>query len=118
MIAWLKLRQRNIGPLMDASGWAINSLTKINTPFGASLTSVASIPKDADRSLTDPFRQKRSVWPWVIAVLLVLGLATLGLHKTGYLGKWFGSEAVEVESSETVPEDSPESEPEEPPVTD
>jgi len=126
MIAWLKLRQRNIGPLMDASGWAINSLTKINTPFGASLTSVASIPKDADRSLTDPFRQKRSVWPWVIAVLLVLGLATWGLHKTGVLGKWLGYETVEdysyegelEEGCDYVPPEDSESEPEEPLVTD
>ena len=24
LLAWLKLRQRNLGPLLDANGWAIN----------------------------------------------------------------------------------------------
>lgn len=90
LIAWLKLRQRNIGPLLDASGWAINALTRVNTPFGASLTSVASIPKGAERSMSDPFRQKRRVWPWIVAILLVLGLAAWGLHRSGHLGRWIG----------------------------
>ena len=25
LIAWLKLRQRNIGPILDANGWAVNA---------------------------------------------------------------------------------------------
>lgn len=90
LIAWLKLRQRNIGPLLDASGWAINALTRINTPFGASLTSVASIPRGAERSTSDPFRQKRRIWPWLLAILVVLGFVALGLHRSGHLGQWLG----------------------------
>ncbi|HEX3345514.1 MAG TPA: hypothetical protein VHS09_13115, partial [Polyangiaceae bacterium] len=38
LIAWLKLRQRNIGPLLDANGWAVNALAFINVPFGGALT--------------------------------------------------------------------------------
>ena len=44
LIAWLKLRQRNIGPLLDANGWAVNANAMLNVPFGASLTAVASSP--------------------------------------------------------------------------
>src|SRR6185436_7355748 len=33
-IAWLKLRQRTVGPLLEANGWAINGRVKINIPFG------------------------------------------------------------------------------------
>jgi len=25
IIAWLKMRQRNLGPILDANGWAVNS---------------------------------------------------------------------------------------------
>nr|MBA2538099.1 hypothetical protein [Deltaproteobacteria bacterium] len=38
ILAFIKLRRRNLGPLLDANGWAINALTKINVPFGTVLT--------------------------------------------------------------------------------
>ena len=41
LIAWLKLRQRNLGPILDANGWAVNALTRVNIPLGRSLTSTA-----------------------------------------------------------------------------
>src|SRR6185369_17127179 len=44
VLAWLKLRQRNLGPILDANGWAVNARAKINIPFGASLTNVAKLP--------------------------------------------------------------------------
>jgi len=33
LIAWLKLRQRNVGPILDANGWSVNALAKINIPL-------------------------------------------------------------------------------------
>jgi hypothetical protein len=30
IIAWLKLRQRTLGPILDANGWAVNARAKIN----------------------------------------------------------------------------------------
>ena len=50
LIAWLKLRQRNIGPILDANGWAVNARARINVPFGAALTDVATLP-DGRRAL-------------------------------------------------------------------
>ena len=38
ILAWLKLRKRNLGPILDANGWAVNAKAKINVPFGGSLT--------------------------------------------------------------------------------
>ncbi len=72
LLAWFKLRQRNLGPLLDANGWAVNARAKINIPFGASLTGLAKLPEGAERSLTDPYAEKRSPWPIAIAVLIVL----------------------------------------------
>jgi hypothetical protein len=58
IIAWLKLRQRTLGPILDANGWAINGRVKINIPFGAKLTDVAVLPPGAKRSLEDPYEDK------------------------------------------------------------
>ncbi|MGO9835498.1 MAG: hypothetical protein ACLP1X_14895 [Polyangiaceae bacterium] len=74
LIAWLKLRRRNIGPLLDANGWAVNALARINLPFGEALTGVASLPKGTSRSLRDPFAEKKRPWRFYAFVLLVLGL--------------------------------------------
>jgi hypothetical protein len=85
LIAWLKLRQRNLGPILDANGWAVNGRVKINVPFGGALTSVAKLPPGAERSMEDPYAQKSSLWPKIILVLLVLGLAGYALHRVGWL---------------------------------
>lgn len=71
LLAWLKLRQRNLGPILDANGWAVNTRAKINIPFGTALTGIAQLPKGADRSLTDPYAEKSLKWP---VYLLILGL--------------------------------------------
>ncbi|PTQ90639.1 hypothetical protein [Agitococcus lubricus] len=55
IMAWFKLRQRNLSPILDANGWAVNSSAKVNIAFGESLTMLATLPKGAQRSLKDPF---------------------------------------------------------------
>ncbi len=88
IIAWLKLRQRTIGPILDANGWAINGRVRINIAFGASLTKLASLPEGSVRSLEDPFADKKSLWPKMF-VLIVLLLALLYvLNSRGVLYNW------------------------------
>ena len=80
-IAWLKLRQRTLGPILDGNGWAVNGRVKINIPFGSALTETATLPPGAKRSLEDPYedkeaaRQKRRVI--FLIVLIVLGSAAI-----------------------------------------
>lgn len=81
VIAWLKLRQRTLGPILDANGWAINGRVKINIPFGAALTQMATLPTGAKRSLEDPYedkeasrRQRRLI---VLLILVVLAAAAI-----------------------------------------
>ena len=69
VIAWLKLRQRNLGPILDANGWAVNARARINIPFGASLTGVAKLPPGTQRDLLDPFADKKR--PWKLWLLLL-----------------------------------------------
>jgi hypothetical protein len=71
LLASMKLRRRNLGPLLDANGWAINALTRINIPFGAALTERAALPPGAERSLADPYAEPRRPW-WLLVVIAAL----------------------------------------------
>jgi hypothetical protein len=75
IMAWLKLRKRNLGPILDANGWAVNAKVKINLPFGASLTRVAALPPGAHRDLIDPYAEKKRPWGWYLAIGIILLLA-------------------------------------------
>ena len=70
--AWLKLRKRDLAPVLNANGWAINSRILVNTTFGSTLTSVAKYPKT---KVKDPYRKKTSVWGILFWILLVCGIA-------------------------------------------
>ncbi len=58
IIAALKLRQRTIGPLLEANGWAINGRVRITSPVGTALTEQALLPPGSHRSLVDPYADK------------------------------------------------------------
>jgi hypothetical protein len=88
LIAWLKLRQRNLGPILDANGWAVNTLTRVNIPLGSSLTELPKLPAGSTRSLVDPYAPKRSPWPRILLVLLVLAAVAWTLYRTNLLHKW------------------------------
>ena len=77
IMAWLKLRKRNLAPLLNANGWAVNAQAFVNITFGATLTKMAQFPKVA---LADPFADKGMAW-WkkllIGVVLLAIGVAAL-----------------------------------------
>ncbi len=77
VLAWFKLRSRNLGPILDANGWAVNARARINIPFGTSLTQLAQLPEGAERALTDPYAEKERPWKTyaVIAVVIFVALA-------------------------------------------
>jgi hypothetical protein len=80
LLAWFKLRSRNLGPILDANGWAINARARINIPFGTSLTQVAQLPPNAERALTDPYAEKKAPWGWYGGILAVLLLAVFAWY--------------------------------------
>ena len=77
IIAAMKLRQRNLGPLLDANGWAVNARALINIPFGGSLTQLARLPAGSERALTDPYAEKQRPWGLysLLALLVAVGFA-------------------------------------------
>lgn len=83
-LAWLKLRRRTLGPVLDASGWAVNSQIPINFMLGSCLTDAAALPPNASRSFDDPFRKQNRWKKWAVA----FGVACLAalLAGGGYWG--------------------------------
>ena len=87
VMAWMKLRRRNIAPLLNANGWAINASSKISIVFGETLTDLAKFPKI---KLKDPYARKGlSPAARILITLAVLGIAFLALWLTGLLA-WAG----------------------------
>ena len=82
LLAFLKLRQRNLGPILDANGWAINGRAKINVPFGRALTDMALLPPGSERSMEDPYAEKSSPWKTYVVLILIVVLGFLW-----YVGK-------------------------------
>lgn len=84
ILAWLKLRKRNLAPVLDANGWAINAKATINIAFGRTLTSLAKLPKNAKLNINDPFRKKSSPILPILIILIIITTAVV-LWKLGYI---------------------------------
>ena len=76
VLAWMKLRKRNLAPLLNANGWAINADAIVNVLFGNTLTEKAQYPI---MKLKDPHAKKKQLGKgskWAIAVAaIILGIA-------------------------------------------
>lgn len=88
ILAFIKLRKRNLGPILDANGWAVNARAKINVPFGTTLTGIAKLPPGAQRDLHDKYAEKQSPWPKIFVIALVLYLIYAILNHLGYIYDW------------------------------
>ena len=88
-IAWLKLRKRNLGPILDANGWAVNAKAKMNVPFGGALTSVAALPPGSTFGAADEYAEKPSPWPKLLLFAFVLWFVWSFLNDSqGRLYNW------------------------------
>jgi hypothetical protein len=104
LLAWMKLRRRNLGPVLNANGWAINSDVKVNTTFGKTLTSMAKYPKVVAK---DPVADKKMTW-WKqcliwLAVLAVAFLLVFRLTQHRWVWQPKPVEVPEVEVVEEAP---------------
>ena len=77
LIAWLKLRQRSLGPILDASGWAINGRMRVNVRLGGSLSQTAHLPAHSKRVLSDPYAERHTFAGVVATVVAVSALVVL-----------------------------------------
>ena len=118
VLAWMKLRRRNIAPLLNANGWAVNATSKISIPFGETLTDAAKFPK---LKLKDPYA-KKGIAPWKAWLITIAALVvTVAVLWVFNLFAWAGfrsplprynqpetvvEEVVECAAEETAPADT------------
>ena len=107
-IAWGKLRRRNLGPVLNANGWAVNSNVIVNIPFGRTLTSIAKYPKV---KLDDPYKPKAPLWwrilRWVLLAAVIAFAALFFTDNLKCIGLPFHKEKP---AEEQVVEEAPEAE--------
>ncbi len=84
IMAWLKLRKRNLAPILNANGWAINAGTIVNIPFGNSLTDLVKFPIVKGK---DPFKKQVPVWRKCLYWLLLIAAICCGVWLCNGL-KW------------------------------
>ncbi len=72
VLAWLKLRHRNLAPILDANGWAINTSAKINVPFAASMTRLRTLPLHAGTTLPDPYAEAKKPWRFYTVLGIII----------------------------------------------
>ena len=84
IMAYMKLRRRNLAPVLNANGWAINADAIISVPFGRTLTEqvafpIVKLPK---------VKKGMAAWKkWLIAIcsiLVGLGIICVILHLCGF----------------------------------
>ncbi len=102
ILAYIKLRKRNLGPILDANGWAVNAAAKVNVPFGTSLTGIAKLPAGSSVDSSDTFAEKVFPWKMWLAVLVAVYLAF-----NYYKGNYDGSLPKAVKSTQLLGKLSP-----------
>ena len=90
ILAAIKLRRRDLSPILNAEGWAINGRLKLNFVFGSALSHLASLPPNAIRMLNDPYAPKKKPWPLFVLLLIVaLGVAAWLMGWLNPVFAWF-----------------------------
>ena len=99
------MRKRNLAPVLNANGRAINSSVLITIVFGASLTSIAKYPKlefiDPQVRLKKIRENRKKVLAWIAAAIVALGVLYLtDCFKFAGLRSPFAKDKAAIESVE------------------
>ena len=84
VMAWLKLRRRNLAPVLNANGWAINADALISVIFGRTLTEQVAFPLIKAPKMPGEMANGKK---WLIGIsitVLVLVCLCVILHLCGF----------------------------------
>jgi len=84
-IAWRKLRKRDLGPVLNANGWAINAQSLVRVKFGKTLTSLAKFPK---LTAVDREARARLTRRWIFTILALAVVCAGVLIGLGIIKLW------------------------------
>ena len=77
ILTWFKLRARDLAPILNACGWAVNRRLGFTLKLGRLFTLEAELPPGAVRSLRDPYADPGHPLTWVLLAILVIELAAV-----------------------------------------
>ena len=77
ILTWFKLRARDVAPILNACGWAINRNLKLTLKLGRIYTTEAVLPASAERQLQDPFADDNTARNRIIMLLVLVIMATI-----------------------------------------
>lgn len=84
ILTWFRLRARDVAPILNACGWAINRNLRLTLKLGRIYTTEAMLPAHAERQLQDPFADDNTVRNRIIMVVVLVAL-TMALWFAGLL---------------------------------
>lgn len=85
IMAWFKLRKRNLSPLLNANGWAVNADAIVSVMFGGTLTEQAQFPLlKTPKSAKELARNKKWVAIAVAVVVAMIAIVLGVLYGLGY----------------------------------
>ena len=99
IMAWMKLRRRNLAPVLNANGWAINADSIISVPFGLKLTEQVRFPFTKNPTKKNPAGKIFLV----ILLLIILGLGGFGIYKYITKEEVTAEEVMEATEAEANP---------------
>ena len=103
-LAYLKLRERNLAPVLNANGWAVNAKSRVSVKFGETLTDEAKFPLLPD--------QKKKMSPaakWIIGLLaaaIVVGVIVFFALRPADCCECCPAATEEVAPAEEIPSDT------------
>ena len=99
IMAWMKLRRRNLAPVLNANGWAVNADSIISVPFGLKLTEQVRFPFTKNPAKKNPAGKIFLV----ILLLIILGLGGFGIYKYITKEEVTAEEVMEATEAEANP---------------
>ena len=88
ILTWFKLRARDVAPILNACGWAVNRNLRFSLKLGRLFTTEAVLPANSERQLTDPYADDNTARNRVIAALILAAVAAIlwyaGLLRLGW----------------------------------
>ena len=90
ILAWMKLRKRNLAPLLNANGWAVNADAIVNVLFGNTLTEQAQYPLVKMQDPHAKIKKLTNGGKWTIGIASIL----LGIGITVLIMWWLGIRVV------------------------
>ena len=83
IMAYLKLRRRNLAPVLNANGWAVNADALVSVLFGRTLTEQVLLPVVKLPKVKKGMSAGEK-WALAIGIIVAIGIVCLVLHLFGF----------------------------------